>query len=515
MDRDYIITFDENGEPYIAHALGSRLSGAASNARRAGSRYLMKIQTKYGNRYFYTPQEVQAYQRAKSGVKKAANSAKSAVNNTKKQVNQTVKTLKSDLKKRQTWKNAEKEAASPLKDVKQIDKGWYQGRIETAAESTYDKKYAEKTKKTYDKTKLGKAENAVKESVDKVKSSTKNVANDTNRAIKDKLGYDERDRLNNAKKEKEKADKRLERELKDNVSEEMLARYALGKKFNDVHEGRGLTPDQYADHTRKMFKDYDEKEAALEKAQADYDKTVLSKVEKATDKVKSTKDRMKEEFRKKADKAIDEVEEKSGIKARRELKKAEKESADAVKAYRDTERAEREMGDNFTGSKLDALRNLNDKNNAEDKAKFEYELSLLGKVEKRLNGGEDYRRHTSQEKAVDKANADFNKQELKIIANRGPIDLEHVSKEYMFSLGSNTGHNSEVKKAMTANDAYNIAKSNYNSITKNKNATATDIRLAAKEMNDAKKEYDKTMDVLSKVLNADVEEAKEKLKKSK
>lgn len=304
-----------------------------------------------------------------------------------------------------------------------------------------------------------------------------------------------------AKKKLKTAEGKLQSATDSVLNTGTIQRKRSGKELNAAQQ---KAADDFASASRR----YGE-------AKATYEKSALGKAEKAASTLKSTKDRMKEELRKKANETVDKVEEKSGVKAKRELEKAEKESANAVKAYRDTERAEREMGDQFTGSKLDALRNLNEKNNAEDKAKFDYERTPLGKVEKRLNGSEDGRRHTSQEKAVDKANADWDKEELKVAANRGPIDLDHVSKEYMFDLGSNTGHNSEVKKAMNANDAYNTAKSKYNSITKNKNATATDIRLAAKEMNDAKEDYDKTMENLSKVLNADVEEAKEKLKKSK
>lgn len=303
MDRDYIITFDENGEPYIAHALGSRLSGAASNARRAGSRYLMKIQTKYGNRYFYTPQEVQAYQRAKSGVKKAANSAKSAVNNTKKQVNQAVKTLKSDLKKRRTWKNAEKEAASPLKDVKQIDKGWYQGRIETAAESTYDKKYAEATKKTYNKTKLGKAENAVKSASDRVKEEFRKKANEAADKVKDKAGVDEKERYEEAQKAYDENDlnaKNLDAELSSkNISLQyydsaMLKKYgkdykskmskAEKEKYSKLDAERAALWEKYwnalinkygaATGNDPTLKDQ------LDKAKAEYDNTLLGKLDR-------------------------------------------------------------------------------------------------------------------------------------------------------------------------------------------------------------------------------------------
>ena len=291
MDRDYIIAFDENGEPYIAHALGSRLSGAASNVRRAGSRYLMKIQTKYGNRYFYTPQEVQAYQRAKSGVKKAADSAKSTVNSTKKQVNQTVKTLKSDLKKRQTWKNAEKEAASPLKDVKQIDKGWYQGRIETAAESAYDKKYAEATKKTYDKTKLGKAENAAKSAAERMKEEFRKKKED----VKDKLGYDERDAksaVNNTKKQVNQTVKTLKSDLKKrqtwkNAEKEADSNLKPLRSSPDSRLKRDETKEEDA---------YDKAFAAATKKT--YDKTKLGKAENvAKDKASSAIQSIKEQVK--------------------------------------------------------------------------------------------------------------------------------------------------------------------------------------------------------------------------
>ena len=220
MDRDYIIAFDENGEPYIAHALGSRLSGAASNARRAGSRYLMKIQTRYGNRYFYTPEEVQAYQRAKSGVKKATDSAKSTVNSTKKHVNQTVKTLKSDLKKRRTWKNAEKEASSNLKPLRSSPDSRLK-RYESEDEKAYDKAFAAATKKTYDKTKLGKAESAVKSATDRMKEEFRKKADTAKSgaktAVKEITGQAAKERMNETKKKLDRATEDV-----DNANERMI-----------------------------------------------------------------------------------------------------------------------------------------------------------------------------------------------------------------------------------------------------------------------------------------------------
>ena len=52
--RDYIVVIDENGQPYIAHA-------ASSSDRREGAKWYQKIKTGYGWRYFYDPDEWNAY----------------------------------------------------------------------------------------------------------------------------------------------------------------------------------------------------------------------------------------------------------------------------------------------------------------------------------------------------------------------------------------------------------------------------------------------------------------------
>ena len=52
QERDYIILFDENGQPYIEHGVFDRLKN---------SKYYQKIKTSYGWRYFYDPEEWQAY----------------------------------------------------------------------------------------------------------------------------------------------------------------------------------------------------------------------------------------------------------------------------------------------------------------------------------------------------------------------------------------------------------------------------------------------------------------------
>ena len=105
-DQDYILLFDENGQPYIAHAslsgLRQRASGAvravgqaAANAAGAAKegvgrgvrtthKYIQKIEENGRTRYFYTQEELKAYY----AEKKAA--AQQTVNNVKKKASETM-----------------------------------------------------------------------------------------------------------------------------------------------------------------------------------------------------------------------------------------------------------------------------------------------------------------------------------------------------------------------------------------------------------------------------------------
>ena len=60
-NRDYVVLIDENGQPYIAH-------GVFSNIREKGAKYFQKIKTGYGTRYFYDPEEWEAYVRGDKGA---------------------------------------------------------------------------------------------------------------------------------------------------------------------------------------------------------------------------------------------------------------------------------------------------------------------------------------------------------------------------------------------------------------------------------------------------------------
>lgn len=91
--NDYVILFDENGMPYIAHGILDSAKSAVTNAVkgvgrgvRENHKYILKVLENGKYRYFYTQKEVKAYQQAKRmGIKNAAdyakNSVKGAVNN--------------------------------------------------------------------------------------------------------------------------------------------------------------------------------------------------------------------------------------------------------------------------------------------------------------------------------------------------------------------------------------------------------------------------------------------------
>ena len=197
--RDYIVAVDENGQPYLAHA------GEGGWKNRA-TKYLGKFPNLYGNgktAYAYTQQQLRAMQNyARGGARNAQNS----VINTAKNLDQTRRTLKSDLKKRATAKAAEKEAANPWKKISETREKHLLGDSvttysvpKTSAENVYAKKFAEATKKTYDKTKLGKAENAAKEAVTNAVAKAKDTA-------KEATGLAAKERRDAAKKNLSRAD---------------------------------------------------------------------------------------------------------------------------------------------------------------------------------------------------------------------------------------------------------------------------------------------------------------------
>lgn len=80
VQNDYIILFDENGSPYIAHGwvgdtarkVGTKITSTAQNLKNKAHKYIMKIKTSGGLvRYFYSQDEIEAYQNAQRDTARA------------------------------------------------------------------------------------------------------------------------------------------------------------------------------------------------------------------------------------------------------------------------------------------------------------------------------------------------------------------------------------------------------------------------------------------------------------
>lgn len=87
--EDYIILVDETGRPYIAHA--DMLGGARRGAQRL-HKYIMKIGDGAKARYFYTQEEIRAYQRERAlnnAVKGMQKDAEKVVKKAEKVTNKT------------------------------------------------------------------------------------------------------------------------------------------------------------------------------------------------------------------------------------------------------------------------------------------------------------------------------------------------------------------------------------------------------------------------------------------
>ena len=86
--------------------------------------------------------------------------------------------------------------------------------------------------------------------------------------------------------------------------------------------------------------------------------------------------------------------------------------------------------------------------------------------------------------------------------NDPKIDISNLAdNEYVYALGSNTGHAGEVKKVKDAEHAYNTAMRNYNRIAASKNASGQDKNAAKREMEKMKRDYESLLNDLVDTLN--------------
>lgn len=239
MNDDYMILVNEDGQPFIAHAgIVSNAASGVGRGVRQSHKYIMKIGEGLKARYFYTQDEIRAYQQ------EMARKAKGTTEQVKDKVQSTTNRMKEELRKKKedakdklgfdereravqsrekTRKANEKEEAAKRREEAAFDeerkffsddsvyakKSWdeltrgEQARAEkvfdksdTASRARYKAENAarearienKKLEADLDKTLVGKAENVVnkvKDASDKVKSTADKLQSTTDRMRED------------------------------------------------------------------------------------------------------------------------------------------------------------------------------------------------------------------------------------------------------------------------------------------------------------------------------------------
>lgn len=223
-ERNYIILYDEYGQPYIAHTLWQRAKTMASGRVSKGAsremqgvgrgvRTAHKYIEKWGEgakaRYFYTQEELRAaLNQGRQKVTQAASSARQAVGNTAARGRAALTTASEKARSAASSVSMKaRDLSSRTSSVLQRHGSETLSAIKSGASAVRERakekgtdtarKAAEKAKEIADaavekaKSTAGSAKDKVTEVVDKAKDK----ASETIEKVKDKVGIDERERL--------------------------------------------------------------------------------------------------------------------------------------------------------------------------------------------------------------------------------------------------------------------------------------------------------------------------------
>lgn len=225
-DYDYMVTVDRNGEPVISHALfglGGGKGGNQKGSQRENHRYIARIEDKGKYLYFYTKEALENYYRGgkkkiedATGITAKKNLEDANIFNKKKRqaaydnslLGKAEGALRGAKEKAGSMGSGLKSKAQGAVDSAK-DKLGFDERERLEDANIFNKK---KRQAAYDETALGKAEKAVgdakkkagdvasslKENGGRTLSSLGNKAKGAVDSAKDKLGFDERERLEDA-----------------------------------------------------------------------------------------------------------------------------------------------------------------------------------------------------------------------------------------------------------------------------------------------------------------------------
>ena len=409
MDRDYIVLIDENGQPYIAHGLWSRVKSGARSAGSRAHKYILKVGEGVKARYAYTKEEADALlgrgrkaassasEKVKSGAKKASESIRSGSTKLKdiarEKIGYSARDARDKAHSALTAARAQDRAAMELYDIN-AEKHEKAARDAKIAE--INARGARQTQKVVDKQLLDAVrsyETAVRS--DKDYRDAEEAARKAEREAKiaeinyggaSRTAY-ERDKL---------AREAMDKYNKDDASTLKKVQRALRKGEQNAHD---------EDYRKAIELNSESAKSALDKASA------ARKLQSAKENASSAKER--------ASSAKDAYD-KAGGDRTGEL------------WYKATE---------LTGKDLDAMRTLYEKDAAAKEAKDREEAAKSAMLDatKRWSGksgwGTDDRYYGDTERAYDKAEAEYAKtplakiDDLKTIGRRAANTIQNYAKE--------------------------------------------------------------------------------------
>lgn len=267
--NDYIIAVDRDGQPYIAHAWGQR--GANANHK-----YIAKIGEGAKARYFYTQEQLRAFQQGtRQGVQNTANKAKEKASDAVGRVRENSTLLNVGNQYRSAKQAHQNSKSSDPQKAKWGKEGYESNN--TLGGKAYKAQQ--------------KAKDNLKSTKDRMKEDFRNNKEKASEKIKDKVGYDERERRDAAvveaektKKDYERAQLKAARETDKNPmrTPEQSEKWREAQRAEDVAKGKSERADNERYNAQKAYdktllgvaekvlKNKENKNATIRKAANDY-----------------------------------------------------------------------------------------------------------------------------------------------------------------------------------------------------------------------------------------------------
>lgn len=293
MDRDYIVAFDENGQPYIAHAWG----------KGTAHKYIEKWGEGAKARYFYTKQELEAaLGRGKEAVSRATDKVRSGVREVSgAAARDRMKAAENDQRRAHGVSNADYAAyrsarrASMAADRRAVQAHGAHGNAIATSRSARQASIDARARATDSRTAYEKSEAAYREAYDKYYGDENNLGKTALRALSGR----ERERHAADKERLEQLDSERKAGYQDQASARsavdratdaerraMSERRMAEREADKAERDSGVASDKLGAANLKVLESdvaSMEAEQAYRRARAEYSRTPLGRIEAARD----------------------------------------------------------------------------------------------------------------------------------------------------------------------------------------------------------------------------------------